>query len=90
MLEQLKADGSLPVDDRRVVKRVNKGQCFQIADTERLVAGLIVVCPVQDHVGAVAPRRLDLRQRRALRHDHGRAYTKKRGRAGDTLGVITR
>ena len=90
LLEQFETDGPLTVDHRIVIERVQKRHAFQLAEPERFVTGLIVVCTVQDHIGSKSTGRRDLHQGGHERHDNSRQDTTLGGVVGHGLGVIAR
>ncbi len=88
LLQQLQTDGALAVDHGMVIERMQKRHSFQLADAERFVTGLIVVCAVQDHLGSKSTGGGDLHQGGHERHDNPRQHTTLGGMVGHGLGMI--
>ena len=59
-------------------------------DLARALVGLVVVGPVQDDLGAVAPGRRHLDERRPLRHDDDGRDAETRGVEGDRQAMVAR
>jgi len=90
LLEEFKADGALPGDDRDVVEGVQEHLTLLAGELQSVLAGLIVIDAVEDYVAAITLRRRHFHQRSGGGHDDGAANAALRGVIGDSLRVISR
>ena len=88
LLEDFEADGALAGDDFFVVEGMDEGELLLLLQARGLVAGLVVICAMQDHLRAEAAGGGDLHQRRGLGHDDAGADAEARRVKGDALRMI--
>jgi len=90
LLGQFEADGPLSGDHVGVVEGVDERQSSLLGEFQRVLVGPLVDLPLDDDVGAVPPRRVDLRGGRHLRDDHCRVDPEEPSGERDALRVVTR
>ena len=90
LFQQFQPYRALSRDDCRVVEGVHESQPLGGAAAESFLASLVVVCPVQNHVRAVAASRHHLVQRSRHRHAYLGRDSSFAGVEGNSLGVIAR
>ena len=73
LLGELEAERSLPGHDRLVLEGMDEGRAGRFAFVRRPLR-LVEPFAGQKHLGAVAPRRVDLGHRRIERHEHCRRH----------------
>jgi hypothetical protein len=89
LLEQLLRRRALAGDDMRMVERRNEDQVPFLLDSRRhLLAPLVL--PVQNDLGAIAPRPLELHPRRVPGHDDHRPDAEHLPGERHGLRVVTR
>ncbi len=90
LLQQLEPQRTLPGDDGVIVERMHEDEVARLGAPQRLVAGLVVIGAVENHVGAESPRGHHFIQRRRQRHADLRGNSPASGMVGNGLGVIAR
>jgi len=90
VLDYLQPDCSLAGHHRPVLERRQVVPPFLALYLVGAFGGRVVIDPVEYYLAAVGAGRLDLPNRRALRHDNRGVDTHSRGRERDTLCVIAR
>jgi hypothetical protein len=90
LLDDLEAERALAGDDVRVLERVDQDAPGTLRVLLRAGQRLLDVGAAQQDLRAVATRRLLLRQRGALGHEHGRPGAQQPGRERNALRVVAR
>src|SRR5262249_43065948 len=88
VLEELRRAGSGSRHDELVVERRNEDRIPFAPDLLRDVLAALCLAVVQDDLGTVAARRVDLGLRRVRRHDDGRADAEESRYESDGLAVV--
>ncbi len=90
LLQDFEAESSLPCDDGVVVESMNQREAFLLTLLDCLFVGFVIVCTVQEDLGAIGASRRNFRERRRQRHDDARRNLMASSMVGDALCMVTR